>query len=270
MSDSEIEPLDTLLAIKTILLAPGFSPSERRAFGALVEHLSRETGQCDPSVPRLAGLLDLSERQVERAVEGLAGKGVIRFFRHGGRSNRNQHEITWERVAELHRQWQLRFNASADARATKMSSTRRHSRRDKGDTNVNQTYLKNLQNRTYSQPGRKEKQVPSTPSQDAARSQAERRIDEELRRILHPVAVYTAAYTSIGDAVWGEAIDSEVRCRGTGAAVLVRHLKARATLTAENSAGTSSTGPSSALRDAEDSDPDDSPVSDPKTRVDGG
>src|SRR5690349_13535787 len=57
MSDLPIAPVDTLLAIKTILLAPRFSPSERRVFGALVEHFSRETGQCDPSVPRLAGLL---------------------------------------------------------------------------------------------------------------------------------------------------------------------------------------------------------------------
>src|SRR5689334_18180310 len=148
MSDVEIEPRETLLAIKTILLAPGFTPSERRVFGALVEHLNRETGRCDPSVERLADLLDLSCRQVERAVEGLAAKGVIRFYRHGGRSNRNQHEIVWERAEELHREWWSRFKAAADARATTMSPTTRHSRREKGDKNVSQTYLKNLQNRT--------------------------------------------------------------------------------------------------------------------------
>ena len=102
----------------------------------------------------------MTVKTVERAVTGLVKKGLIRFFRHGGRNNRNRYEIIWQRLKELEAEWCSRFNAAAKARATKLSRPTRHSRSSESDRNVHQTYSSNLLNRTYSQPGRKKKPDP--------------------------------------------------------------------------------------------------------------
>jgi len=77
--DSRATPLESLLATKAILLAPGFNHSEHRGLGAQIEHLNRETGRCNSSLERLAALLRMSVRQVEPAVEGLGR--AIRYRR---------------------------------------------------------------------------------------------------------------------------------------------------------------------------------------------
>ena len=225
MPNQQIEPLVTLLAIKAILLAPGFTHSERRLLGALIEHFSRETGRCDPSLERLAELLGMTVRTVERALAGLVRKRVLRFFRHGGRCNRNRYEIAWERLAEIEVQWRSRFNAAAEARATKLSQPTRHSRRADGDRNVDQTYSTNLLNRTYSQHGRKQRYRASIPSSaDVSQTKAHQKLDAELRNRLS-VDVYAKTITSIEDDTWLGFVKAEVQRGGAGLLLLTQHLQ---------------------------------------------
>jgi hypothetical protein len=43
-----VRPLDTLLAVKTISLAPGLLENDRRVATVLIEHFNRKTGRCRP------------------------------------------------------------------------------------------------------------------------------------------------------------------------------------------------------------------------------
>jgi hypothetical protein len=42
-----IQPLDTLLAVKALAVAPDLKATDRRVGAALIEHFNRKTGQCD-------------------------------------------------------------------------------------------------------------------------------------------------------------------------------------------------------------------------------
>lgn len=239
-----IKPIDTLLGMKVALLAPGLTHAERRVLSAMIEHFNRDTGQCDPTIERMAELLGMCTRTAERAVEGLASKGLILFFRHGGRSNRNQYEIVWAKLDELRAAWKEKFEAAARARATNLSPRTRHSSRREGDSRVGQTYS-NLPNRTYSQHRSKEEGQRPTPAREAARTQAQRRIDTALR--LQPAEAHNAAYTVVDDAVWDAAIEAEVQRRGSGVEFLLRELEEIGVPTAHAKASDDFTGPSSAV-----------------------
>ena len=100
-----IEPLDMLLAYKAIALMPGFSASERRVAGAIIDHFNRKDERCDPSVDRIASLLGVDRRTVLRAVDALDRAGVILKDRHGGRMMRNSYEPDWERFRKFELMW---------------------------------------------------------------------------------------------------------------------------------------------------------------------
>ena len=82
-----IQRLDTLLALKAIHLASGLNANERRVAAALLEHFNRRTGQCDPSLERIAELLGISTRTVIRSTHRLDRAGLFKKTRHGGHFN---------------------------------------------------------------------------------------------------------------------------------------------------------------------------------------
>lgn len=90
-----VKPLDTLIAVKAINVAPGLLESDRWVATALIEHFNRKTGRCDPGIERLAKLLGCCTRTVIRAIKRLEKVGVFRKTRHGGYSNRNKYEPNW-------------------------------------------------------------------------------------------------------------------------------------------------------------------------------
>lgn len=99
----------TLLACKAIALAPELSSSARQVGCAIIDHFNRQTGQCDPSISRLAHLLGLGRRTILRAVEELDRHQIIRKVRHGGGSHRNRYEPDWPRLEELEGRWRKRM-----------------------------------------------------------------------------------------------------------------------------------------------------------------
>ncbi len=66
---------------------PGLSPAERLTLLALAHHANGETGRCNPSVVRLAGVTGLSSASVKRSVSRLADRGVIEIKRPPGGGN---------------------------------------------------------------------------------------------------------------------------------------------------------------------------------------
>src|SRR5260370_14673872 len=90
-----IRRLDTLLALKVLTLVPELNASDRRVAGALLEHFNRNTGQCDPSLPRIADLLGLSTRTVMRSNQRLEAARLFNKTRPGARSPRHSSQPNW-------------------------------------------------------------------------------------------------------------------------------------------------------------------------------
>src|SRR5690242_4740758 len=84
--------LRTLIAFKVLALADDMSAVERQVGATLIDSFNRKTGQCDPSLDRVAILLGVHRRSVIRATSKLEARGLIRKIRHGGNSNRNKYE----------------------------------------------------------------------------------------------------------------------------------------------------------------------------------
>ena len=71
---AKLQENDILIALKVINLHPDLSNSARRVAGALIDHFNRKTGQCDPSISRLAKLLGINRATVIRATNDLASE----------------------------------------------------------------------------------------------------------------------------------------------------------------------------------------------------
>ncbi len=81
-----LEANDILFAHKALNIVPGPSANARRVAGAIIDHFNRKTGQCDPSVGRLARLLGVNRATVIRATNDLCSEesGLFENSSHGG------------------------------------------------------------------------------------------------------------------------------------------------------------------------------------------
>jgi len=138
-----VQPLQILLAMKALMLAPGLKGSERRVGVAILEHYNRRDGRCDPSIERIAALLDVEPKTVRRAVNRLELLGYFIVTRHGGRHGTNFYEPNWDLFLEEERAWRRKFSAKAVARRTIESPSNGHSGPKTGDRDVRQTQLQN-------------------------------------------------------------------------------------------------------------------------------
>jgi hypothetical protein len=107
------QPLDTTIAHKAINLTSELSGADKRVAGAIIDSFNRKTGQCDPSLNRIAWLLGISRRTVIRAAQRLEKLRLLRKLRHGDYSNRNSYEPNWVRFREMDAQWSVRFRAKS-------------------------------------------------------------------------------------------------------------------------------------------------------------
>lgn len=89
---------DILFAHKALNMIAGLSANARRVAGAIIDHFNRKTGQCDPSVERLAKLLGIDRATVLRATAELcSGKfGLFQKASHGGKFNTASYVPCWE------------------------------------------------------------------------------------------------------------------------------------------------------------------------------
>ncbi|GGF38398.1 hypothetical protein GCM10011321_31650 [Youhaiella tibetensis] len=215
--------IDKHAARRGVNAAPGLSPSARRVAHQLIDHFNRETGRCDPSHGRLAGLCGLSERSVRRAVAELDATGLIERRRHGGRYHANAYAPDWGRLVALD-------NGRLPGSVTPV--TQRPVLATEQARIVRQTHIENLDSRSgYVAPRRARRPNPAqremllpVPSSSAAREAAHRRLwdatNAHLRRLGSSDA-YAKALAALTEQDWDRGTDAELRRQGSGLAVLL-------------------------------------------------
>lgn len=224
--------LDILLAFKALSLASGLNENDRRVAGTLLEHFNRKTGQCDPSLGRIANLLGVSTRTVIRSIHRLEKFGLFHKSRHGGHSYRNSYEPIWARFTEIEATWDARFRNKKDAsEAAGLSPAPCQSSHVGDDGSVTQTCPTNQLNLTCSNgnPRKHGGEDLSTRtamrSGDAARAAAERRWYEDLHNRFAPTPVtYGEIIGAIDPTMREAATDAEVHRHGDGLAHIVTQL----------------------------------------------
>lgn len=222
-------PLDTLLGFKALSLASGLNENDRRVGATLLEHFNRRTGRCDPSLGRIAHLLDIDIRTVIRSVRHLEEADLLRKHRHGGNLNRNQYDPNWLKLSELEAAWNARFKGFSTP--TSRSRSQGQDCHLDGDSSVTQTYpINNLPKATCSgsHPSRSNgpgfhsnAPRPTTPptirSSIAMRSAAERRWNDKLlRRFISQPMTFADIVKGIDRAMQEAATDAELARPGAG------------------------------------------------------
>jgi hypothetical protein len=249
--------LSTLIAHKAINLATDLSNSEKRVAGAIIDHFNRRTGQCDPSLDRIAGLIGMSRRTVIRAISRLVKFGYFRRVRHGGHFHRNSYEPVWSRFSRVEAEWNARRNVRrVKFAASKVSPCSGQSGHLPGDTAVSQTLLNNptkktldegMQRNVHQHIAQNEQRgsagkahhikyfserlaPPITRSATAALDAAERRWNEELfDRYGDQPFIYGQIAEAIDLRLSAETTEAEMRQRGSGLSYLMNQLLARDT-----------------------------------------
>lgn len=94
----------------------------RRVAGAIIDHFNKRTGQCDPSIERLATLLGIDRATVIRATEALHELGFIEKVSHGGKAHRAAYLPNWDRFRAIVDDWDARMK-TGDAPGTPCRST---------------------------------------------------------------------------------------------------------------------------------------------------
>ncbi|EIG60569.1 hypothetical protein Bra1253DRAFT_05334 [Bradyrhizobium sp. WSM1253] len=237
-----VHTLPILIAFKVVALADDLSAVERQVGATLLDSFNRRTGQCDPSLDRIASLLNVHRRTVIRATAKLEAKGLFRKTRHGGYSHRNHYEPVWSKFLDLESSWRRRFEAAARARRTRKSSSGEHGCHDGSDADAIQTFHTNQSDSTLSDPcrdaanasavasscrrgsamqvQRQESPHPRTPSirsAEAAHCAAERRWSDNLRcELANQVALYCALVDFIDEPLRIAATEAELCRRGDG------------------------------------------------------
>ena len=147
-----LEENDVLFAYKALTLMAGLSDATKRVAGAILDHFNKRTGQCDPSIERLAKMLKIDRATVIRATEKLHDAGLIEKVSHGGKSHRAAYLPNWGRFRALVTDWDERRKTGAapgehaETSVPKVAAVRRSQSQDcdvKGRRDATQTHIIN-------------------------------------------------------------------------------------------------------------------------------
>lgn len=138
-------PSDTFIAHKAISLSGDLSGAEKRVAATIIDHFNRKTGQCDPALDSIAGLLGLNRRTIIRAITALVKKGYISKIRHGGKFHRNSYLPVWSRFRAKENSWnERRASRRRSIGMAPVSPSQGLARHLAGDAGVTQTCPINL------------------------------------------------------------------------------------------------------------------------------
>lgn len=253
------QPLDILIAFKSISLAPDLSVTDKRVASALIDHFNRQTTQCDPSLDTLATLLGIHRRTVIRSVNHLVRLKYFRRIRHGGNFHRNFYQPLWPRFREVEAEWKIRRRAHSQRfRQGKLSLWQGPPEHPAGGNDVTQTSLINLSKGTLPaasvrddpqgqnapsdpkgltrkeqissipHPNRPMFHVKETSSRDAAYDAAERRWNNTLlKRFLTTPTIHGEIIAAIDSAMQAAATEAEFKRRGAGVRYILDRLRTR-------------------------------------------
>jgi predicted transcriptional regulator len=242
------QKLDTTIAHKQINLMSDLSGTDKRVAAAIVDHFNRKTGQCDPSLDRLAWLVGLDRRSVIRSINNIAVTGIIRKIRHGGHLQRNSYEPVWAHFRKLEAAWNFRFSdRSRGAENPNMSPEECHAKQLLGGKPVTQTILNNQLNKTLldssvhlkAEEGRQPKagtwlasreatradKSGSKNYREAARVAAARRWNNELNARFVGSEAYAGIIEAIDTVIFEAATEVELSRRGAGLPYIMDQLR---------------------------------------------
>lgn len=173
---------DVFFAHMALHFAPDLSPSARRVGAGIIGHFNVKTGQCDPSVERLAAMLGLDRATVIRATGELCGPaGLFERVSHGGRSHRTAYLPRWEAFGEIVDDWNRRMkDGSAPAKVAKMRPSRSQNCDVNSRKNATQTIRRNYSNK-LTVPVEGAEQSPPPGNGDASRKRSDGLRKNELR-----------------------------------------------------------------------------------------
>ena len=212
----------------------GLSKSARRVAGAIIGHFNHKTGQCDPSVDRLAKMLDVDRATVIRATSELDAAGLIAKESHGGKSHRSSYSPNWELFTRFVDAW----NAAMET-GEKLPKVAEVQRSESQDCNVEgrkiatQTFRNNHSKEPSGASGNLEPDTNAyrswqrrerfprrsgRPPSEASREAAARRLDGDL---LSDPEQYTAIIDRIDDGLMERALVAEQRRRHAGLDVIL-------------------------------------------------
>lgn len=115
---SLLEKNDLLFAHIAINISSGLSANTRRVAGAILWHFNRKTGQCNPSVERLAQKLEINRATVLRATAELCSEEVGMFTKisHGGKFHTASYTPQWPKFRSIVRQFNDDFGSEIKAK----------------------------------------------------------------------------------------------------------------------------------------------------------
>ncbi|MDR0253331.1 MAG: helix-turn-helix domain-containing protein, partial [Brucellaceae bacterium] len=147
---SLLQKNDILFAHKALNMIAGLSANARRVAGAIIDHFNRKTGQCDPSVERLAKLLGIDRATVLRATAELcSGKfGLFQKASHGGKFNTASYVPCWDVFRSIVTGWD--DGMRADKRVKNVAKTQPRTSQNcdvDGRKTATQTNLNNQSNK---------------------------------------------------------------------------------------------------------------------------
>lgn len=148
MSEAGFERHDVAIGRKALLVAPRLSAADMRVGGAILDHFNKKTGQCDPSIARLAALLGIDEKTVRRATNELCAQGLFQKSSHGGKSFRAAYRPQWSKFREIIGDWDSRMRCidepeHGDENRTEMSAEPGRKCPVTPGENVRQTHVSN-------------------------------------------------------------------------------------------------------------------------------
>ncbi|KQV32251.1 hypothetical protein ASC97_01245 [Rhizobium sp. Root1203] len=255
------EKVDLSIARNVLNLLIGLSSADKAVAGVILGHLNMTTGQCDPSVGRIARILGVTEKTVKRATADLCGKHQL-FTKssHGGSSGRASYEPCWSKFRDLNADFQRRMRTGEGPdgdteKGTEMSTRRGQKCPTSGDKNDPQTIIINSSKELNLSPPSQtephgltvskasdgllnnEEARPRNPNNEAreksrsgdssragnAWSAAEWRVDEAIKGL--PPDVRQVAWALLDAASLNAAIGEEVKRRGGGLAFIVASLR---------------------------------------------
>lgn len=126
-----LEENDILFAHKALNVMAGLTEATKRVAGAIIDHFNKRTGQCDPSIDRLATLLGIDRATVIRATEKLHELEFIEKVSHGGKAHRAAYLPNWERFRMIVEDWDARMKTGKASETSELRRQASETSRDK-------------------------------------------------------------------------------------------------------------------------------------------
>lgn len=113
MAPAKHESRDISIAYKALALHRDLTGDFKSVGAGIMDHLNQKTGQCDPSLDRLARMLGMSEKNVRRATAKLCDVGMFTKKSHGGKAGRASYTPMWKEFRSVVGDWQDRMRTGA-------------------------------------------------------------------------------------------------------------------------------------------------------------